>query len=209
MRRPKMFFVPAILVILSATGLLNAPASLAEPTAIECRTKPGSTARPGTQWYYRVNPTNNHAMLKGASRGKFDIVLAWAIDRLGRSLIDLLGTIQHLEACGADLYIDQQNFDTSTPMGKLVFQVTGAFAEFERSLIRQRVRAGLKRAVAQGTKLGRPKVAAKVEAAIRATLAGGTGMIKAAKTHGVGVGTVQRIAREGGRPFDEAASVAV
>jgi DNA invertase Pin-like site-specific DNA recombinase len=146
------------------------------------------------------------AMLKDASRGKFDIVLAWAIDRLGRSLIDLLGTIQHLEVCGADLYIDQQNVDTTTPMGKLVFQVTGAFAEFERSLIRQRVKAGLKRAVAQGTKLGRPKVAAEVETAIRATLAGGMGMIKAAKMHGVGVGTVQRIARGDGRPFGEAAS---
>jgi DNA invertase Pin-like site-specific DNA recombinase len=146
------------------------------------------------------------AMLKDASRGKFDIVLAWAIDRLGRSLIDLLGTIQHLEVCGADLYIDQQNVDTTTPMGKLVFQVTGAFAEFERSLIRQRVKAGLKRAVAQGTKLGRPKVAAEVETAIRETLAGGTGMIKAAKMHGVGVGTVQRIARGDGRPFGEAAS---
>ena len=71
-------------------------------------------------------------MLKDASRRKFDIVMAWAIDRLGRSLIDLLDTIQHLEACGVDLYLDQQAIDTTTPMGKLVFQVTGAFAEFER-----------------------------------------------------------------------------
>src|SRR6266480_5648541 len=74
-------------------------------------------------------------MLKEASRRKFDIVMAWAIDRLGRSLIDLLGTIQHLEACGVDLYLDQQAIDTTTPMGKLVFQVTGAFAEFERTMI--------------------------------------------------------------------------
>ena len=98
-------------------------------------------------------------MLKDASRRKFDIVLAWAIDRLGRSLSDLLDTIQHLEACGVDLYLDQQAIDTTTPMGKLVFQVTGAFAEFERTMIRQRVKAGLKRAVAQGVKLGRPKSA--------------------------------------------------
>ena len=75
--------------------------------------------------------------LKDASRRKFDIVMAWAIDRLGRSLIDLLDTIQHLEACGVDLYLDQQAIDTTTPMGKLVFQVTGAFAEFERSIIRR------------------------------------------------------------------------
>jgi DNA invertase Pin-like site-specific DNA recombinase len=82
--------------------------------------------------------------------------VAWAIDRLGRSLSDLLDTIQHLEACGVDLYLDQQAIDTTTPMGKLVFQLTGAFAEFERTMIRQRIKAGLKRAVAQGVKLGRP-----------------------------------------------------
>ena len=78
------------------------------------------------------NGRPDHLMLKDASRRKFDIVMAWAIDRLGRSLIDLLDTIQHLEACGVDLYLDQQAIDTTTPMGKLVFQVTGAFAEFER-----------------------------------------------------------------------------
>jgi hypothetical protein len=65
------------------------------------------------------------AMLNDASRRKFDVVMAWAIDRVGRSLIDLLSTIQHLEAAGIDLYLDQQNIDTTTPMGKLVFQVTG------------------------------------------------------------------------------------
>src|SRR5882672_11599650 len=62
-------------------------------------------------------------MLKDASRRHFDVVLVWAIDRLGRSLIDLLGTIQHVEAVGVDLYVDQQNIDTSTPMGRLLFQV--------------------------------------------------------------------------------------
>ena len=72
--------------------------------------------------------------------------MAWTIDRVGRSLIDLLGTIQALEACGIDLYLDQQAIDTTTPAGRLLFQMTGAFAEFERSMIRQRVKAGLKRA---------------------------------------------------------------
>src|SRR5499426_4279957 len=98
------------------------------------------------------------AMLKDAGRRRFDVVMAWAIDRLGRSLTDLLETIKHLEACGVDLYLDQQAIDTTTPMGKLVFQLTGAFAEFERTMIRQRIKAGLKRAVAQGVKLGRPKI---------------------------------------------------
>jgi DNA invertase Pin-like site-specific DNA recombinase len=95
-------------------------------------------------------------MLKDAQRRRFDVVMAWAIDRLGRSLIDLLGTIQTLEACSVDLYLDQQSIDTTTPAGRLMFQVTGAFAEFERSMIRQRVRAGLKRAVERGATLGRP-----------------------------------------------------
>ena len=144
-------------------------------------------------------------MLNDASRRRFDIVLAWAIDRLGRSLIDLLGTIQHLEACGVDLYLDQQAIDTTTPMGKLVFQVTGAFAEFERSMIRQRVKAGLKRAVARGAQLGRPRIALELEKLILTSLKGGMGMIKAARLHGVGVGTVQRIARECG-PFASAAA---
>jgi Resolvase, N terminal domain len=83
------------------------------------------------------------AMLKDANRRKFDVVMARAIDRLGRSLIDLLGTIEHLQEVGVDIYLDQQQIDTTTPTGKLLFQITGAFAEFERSMIRQRIRAGL------------------------------------------------------------------
>src|SRR5262245_11029789 len=146
-------------------------------------------------------------MLSDANRGRFDIVLAWAIDRLGRSLIDLLGTIQHLEACGIDLYLDRQAIDTTTPMGKLVFQVTGAFAEFERSMIRQRIKAGLKRAVAGGAQLGRPRIDLELEKMILASLKGGMGMIKAARLHGVGVGTVQRVARERG-PFANGGSSA-
>src|SRR5215469_5463713 len=138
-------------------------------------------------------------MLKDASKRRFDVVMAWAIDRLGRSLIDLLGTIQHLEACKVDLYLDQQSIDTTTPTGKLVFQVTGAFAEFERSMIRQRVRAGLRRAVAQGKVLGRPKLAAELEQRIRAALNApdrpGTRVI--ARQFGVSRPTVLRIAGDG------------
>src|SRR3954471_464438 len=113
-------------------------------------------------------------MLKDASRRKFDVVMAWAIDRLGRSLVDLLATIEHLDATGVDLYLDQQNIDTTTPAGKLLFQVTGAFAEFERSMIRQQVNAGLARARAQGKRLGRPKLSADKEAAVRSLLTAGT-----------------------------------
>ncbi len=135
-------------------------------------------------------------MLKDAGRRRFDVVMAWAIDRIGRSLIDLLGTIQTLESCGVDLYLDQQAIDTTTPAGKLMFQVTGAFAEFERSMIRQRVNAGLKRAVEQGKTLGRPRTDAKTESVIRKHLKAGTGIRKTAQLADVGVGTVQRIRAE-------------
>ncbi len=143
-------------------------------------------------------------MLKDAQRRRFEVVMAWAIDRLGRSLIDLLGTIQALEACGVDLYLDQQAIDTTTPAGKLMFQVTGAFAEFERSMIRQRVRAGLKRAVERGATLGRPKIGSDVERRIKSQLRAGKGILKVARELGLGTSTVQRIAREMG-PFDVAA----
>jgi DNA invertase Pin-like site-specific DNA recombinase len=135
-------------------------------------------------------------MLNDASRRHFDIVLVWAIDRLGRSLIDLLGTIQHLEAVGCDLFIDQQAIDTTTPMGKLMFQVCGAFAEFERSMIKTRIHAGLKRARAQGKTLGRPKVDDEKAAAILRSLKEGTGIKKTAAALGCGVGTVLRIRNE-------------
>src|SRR5215469_4335497 len=127
--------------------------------------------------------------------------MAWAIDRLGRSLIDLLGTIEALEACGVDLYLDQQALDTTTPAGRLMFQVTGAFAEFERSMIRQRINAGLKRAVEAGKTLGRPRISEKVEKRIQDRLRAGMGIIKVAREVGVGNGTVQRIADEMHRPF--------
>ena len=141
------------------------------------------------------------SMLKAASRGKFDVVLTWAIDLLGRSLLDLLTTIQSLEAAGTGLFIEQQNIDTTTPMGKLLFQVVGAFAEFERSMIRQRIAVGVKRAHEHGTKsgkpFGRPKVDAKTEAAIRKALARkDKGILKIAGELGVGSSTVQRIRAE-------------
>jgi DNA invertase Pin-like site-specific DNA recombinase len=150
------------------------------------------------------------AMLKDASRRRFDVVMAWALDRLGRSLIDLLGSIEHLEAAGVDLYLDQQSIDTTTPMGKLLFQVTGAFAEFERTMIRQRIHAGLRTIkatiAAKGTfiskagivrkRLGRPNADPKKVEAARRELAKGTGVVKTAKVVGLGTGTVHRIRRE-------------
>ena len=149
------------------------------------------------------------AMLKDASRRKFDVVMAWAIDRLGRSLIDLLGTIQHLEATGVDLYLDQQSLDTTTPMGKLLFQVTGAFAEFERAMIRQRVKAGLdtvKEKIARDGKFaprparsaggwGGPAPSLRSSNWPGQELAEGTGIGKRQAT-GLGTGTVHKLKRE-------------
>jgi len=111
-------------------------------------------------------------------------------------LIDLLGTIKHLEAVGCDLFIDQQNIDTSTLMGKLIFSVCGAFAQFERSIIQQRIHAGLKRARAQGKTLGRPKVDEATQAAIMRSLKKGVGIKKTAATLGCGIGTVIRVRNE-------------
>jgi DNA invertase Pin-like site-specific DNA recombinase len=147
-------------------------------------------------------------MLQEAQQRRFDVVMAWAIDRLGRSLIDLLGTIQTLEACGVDLYLDQQAIDTTTPAGRLMFQITGAFAEFERSMIRQRVNAGLKRAVDAGKQLGRPRIDPALEKRIQNQLLAGKGMLKVAAECGVGSGTVQRIKREmvGKRPLESVAA---
>ena len=150
------------------------------------------------------------AMLYDAGRRRFDVLMAWAIDRLGRSLIDLLGTIQHLEAVGVDLYLEQQHLDTTTPAGKLLFQITGAFGEFERSMIRQRVKSGLapiKAKIARGEKftstagivrrnLGRPGAEPDKMERARQELARGTGIGKTARLVGLGTGTVHRLKRE-------------
>ena len=135
-------------------------------------------------------------MTKQAQRHRFDVVMVWAIDRIGRSLIDLLGTIQHLEACGVDLYLDQQAIDTTTPSGKLMFQVTGAFAEFERAMIRQRIHAGLERAVANGKTLGRPLNDRRAIEKARLALSGGMGINKVAKQVGLSNSTVARLKAE-------------
>ena len=145
-------------------------------------------------------------LLKRAQRREFDVVMAWAIDRIGRSLIDLLSTIESLKACGVDLYLDQQSIDTTTPAGKLMLQMTGAFAEFERNMIQARIHAGLKRAVAAGKTLGRPlNDPGAVEKARRA-LRKGLGINKTARLVGLSNGTVQRIAQELRGPFADAAA---
>jgi DNA invertase Pin-like site-specific DNA recombinase len=136
-------------------------------------------------------------LCRDTTKRQFDVVMAWSVDRLGRSLQDLVAFLSEIHALKIDLYLHQQGIDTTTPAGKAMFQMMGVFAEFERSMIQERVRAGLARAVADGTKLGRPRTDKATEAAIRAALkAGDTGMHKIAAAFGVGTGTVQRIKSE-------------
>jgi DNA invertase Pin-like site-specific DNA recombinase len=131
-------------------------------------------------------------MLKDAVRGRFDILAAWAVDRLGRSLQDLVGTLGELRAAGVDLFLHQQAIDTTTPSGRAMFGMLGVFAEFERSMIQERVRAGLARARAAGRRLGRPRVQADEEG-IRKAVAGGLSIRRTAKRFGVSAAKVQRV----------------
>jgi DNA invertase Pin-like site-specific DNA recombinase len=133
-------------------------------------------------------------LLEGVTRKDFDKVMAWSVDRLGRSLPDLLAVMGELKAKGVDLYLHQQSLDTSTPAGKAMFQMLGVFSEFEREIIRERVNAGLARAKAQGKKLGRPrKDTPKRLAAIRKLRKQGVGINTIARKLGIGTSVVQRI----------------
>ena len=132
----------------------------------------------------------------GIARREFDQVAAWSVDRLGRSLQELVGLLGELHAKGVDLYLHQQGIDTGTPAGKAMFQIMGVFAEFERAMIVERVKAGLSRARSQGKRLGRRPVAEDVVERIREQLAMGAGILKTAKALGVGTGTVHRVKRD-------------
>jgi DNA invertase Pin-like site-specific DNA recombinase len=138
------------------------------------------------------------ALCRDAAQRKFDMVMAWSVDRLGRSLQDLVGFLSELHALRIDLFLHQQGLDTTTPAGKAMYQMMGVFAEFERSMIQERVRAGLARARSEGKRLGRPRISPDLENSIRAALrAPGRkeGVRKIAARFGVDPGTVQRISR--------------
>jgi len=134
-----------------------------------------------------------NAMCQALGRREFDLIAAWSVDRLGRSLQDLVTFLGELHGKHVDLYLHQQGLDTTTPAGKALFQMMGVFAEFERSMIVERVKAGLARAKAQGKRLGRPRLDAGMEARVQTLRAQGKGILKIAKEVGIGVGTVKRI----------------
>jgi DNA invertase Pin-like site-specific DNA recombinase len=111
------------------------------------------------------------ALCRDATKRQFDLVMAWSVDRLGRSLKDLVAFLSELHALRIDLFLHQQGLDTRTPAGKAMFQMMGVFAEFERAIVQERVRAGLKRAKSEGKQLGRPRIAPKLEQRIKKALA--------------------------------------
>ena len=134
-----------------------------------------------------------NALLRAVARREFDVVAAWSVDRLGRSLQDLVAFLSDLQSKKVDLYLHQQALDTSTPSGRAMFGMLGVFAEFERSIIQERVKAGLARARAKGRTLGRPKANVSIEERIRELAAQGMGKLKIARTLGVGVSLTQRV----------------
>ena len=135
-------------------------------------------------------------LLKDATAREFDIVAAFSLDRIGRSMQHLVSFLGEIRALGIGLYVHDQHLDTSTPIGEMIFHVAGAFAQFERRLIQERVRAGLERARSRGKRLGRPTVGVRKESAIRASLDAGNGVLKTARVCGVGTSVVQRLKKE-------------
>jgi DNA invertase Pin-like site-specific DNA recombinase len=137
------------------------------------------------------------AMMQAVARREVDVVMAWSVDRLGRSLQNLVELLAELHGKRVDLYLHQQGIDTSTPAGKALFQMMGVFAEFERAMIRERVNSGLARAKAQGKRLGRPRNDnAKQQAAVVRLRKQGVGILKIARQVGTGTSYVQRIVSE-------------
>ena len=130
--------------------------------------------------------------MKDARRRKFDAVWCWRFDRFARSLRHLVSALDEFSALGVDFMSHQEAVDTSTPAGRMLFQVIGAMAEFERELIRERVVAGIRRAKAKGKRLGRPRVdvSPRTVAGLRAD---GLSIRQIAGKVGVSVGTVHKL----------------
>jgi DNA invertase Pin-like site-specific DNA recombinase len=136
-------------------------------------------------------------MMEDATRMQFGLVAAWSVDRLGRSLSDLLHTSDDLRSLGVELYLHKQAVDTTTPTGRLTYQILGAVSEWERTMIRERVNAGVARAKAKGVKFGRPReLDGNVEAnVLRLHLEGGMSLREIAHHCGTSKTTVARLVK--------------
>lgn len=137
------------------------------------------------------------SMLRHATQGKIDVVMAWSVDRLGRSLQDLVQLLTELQSSFVELYLHKQALDTSTPSGRAMFGMLGVFAEFERALIQERVKAGMARARAEGKRIGNePKVTDSDREEILDLDASGYSLRQIAERVGLGKSTVQRVLKE-------------
>ncbi|MDU9006866.1 recombinase family protein [Sedimentitalea todarodis] len=136
------------------------------------------------------------AMMKDAARRRFDLVMAWDVSRLGRSLRDLVDLFETLRSVDCDLFLEQQALDTSTPAGRALLQMSGVFAEFERAMIVERTKAGMERARANGKQIGRAPASDGLIDAIRALRADGMGMDRIARDLKCGKGLSQRVCQE-------------
>ena len=131
-------------------------------------------------------------MLKSGVRAQHDVVMAWDVSRLSRSLAELVATLDELHALGIDLYLHQQAIDTTTPAGKAMFQMCGVFAEFERSILSERVKAGLSRAKSEGKVLGRPVKVANIRQLIEDRKRGKT-IREIAIDHRISIGKAHKL----------------
>jgi DNA invertase Pin-like site-specific DNA recombinase len=136
------------------------------------------------------------ALHKAIARREIDLVAAWSVDRIGRSLSDLIAFLGDIHVAGVGLYLHQQGLDTTSPSGRAMFGMLGIFAEYERAILVERTKAELRRAVSNGKRLGRPRLAPQKEIAVRRSIEAGNGVVKTAKMLGVGVGTILRIKRQ-------------
>lgn len=136
-----------------------------------------------------------NALLQAIARREVQIVAAWSVDRLGRSLPDLVSFLSDIQAQGCDLYLHQQAIDTSTPSGRMLFQMLGVFAEFERALVISRVRAAHDRCRARGVRIGRPPMSASRVEKVQKALKDGQSIRAVAASTGVSTATVQRVKR--------------
>lgn len=131
------------------------------------------------------------SLLKRATRREFDLIMVWAIDRLGRSIQHLVGFMNDIQAMGVDLYVPQQAIDTTTQSGRMIYSIFFALGEYERELIRKRIMAGQKLARAQGVKIGRPsKLNDSVRTSVKLLRDGGMGIKEISKRLEIGVGSV-------------------
>lgn len=144
----------------------------------------------------RAKRTALEAIMADAARRRFDVLMAWDVSRLGRSLAQLVGLFEEMRSLGVDLYLDQQGVDTTTPSGRALLGMAAVFAEFERAMIVERTKAGMERARARGAQIGRPPAGDGVVAAIRSLRGQKMGMDAIARELRCGKGLSQRVCQQ-------------